>query len=150
MGHGTCVEMCSGSDGSPVCKDEDAFCNVTGEGVLNLCLSACDPLTQDCPGEDLCIPVGDSFVCVLDASGDEGQAFDPCEFANACDKGLLCLHPGAASECDPNADGCCLPLCDLAQPDVMCPGVGQSCVSLYEEGMAPAKFADVGICSVTE
>jgi len=85
---------------------------------------------------------------VLDASGDAGVVFDPCEFANACDKGLLCLNPTAAEECDPNAGGCCLPFCDLGKPELMCPGVGQSCVSLYEAGMAPPEYAHIGICVI--
>jgi hypothetical protein len=148
MLQGTCVEMCGGSESKPVCTDPDALCSVTSEGVINLCIPDCDPFLQDCPGGDLCIPVADSFVCVFDGSGDEGQVFDPCEFPNMCDKGLICLNPGAASECDPNAVGCCLPLCDLSQPDPMCPGAGQNCVSLYEEGMEPPKFEHVGVCAI--
>ena len=33
-----------------------------------------------------------------------------------------------------------------SDPNVTCPGVGQACVSLYEQGMAPPEFAKVGIC----
>ena len=145
LGH--CVEVCSGSEEMPECKN-DGLCAVSGNSVLAICLSPCDPLGQDCPGGDLCIFVGDSFMCVVDASGDEGQAFDPCEFANACDHGLVCLAPDSAAECDPNATGCCLPFCDLSDPAFVCPGVGQACVSLYEEGMAPETFKNVGTCAV--
>ncbi len=154
MNHGTCAELCSGTDAVPVCKDEDATCNVTGDGVLNLCLFGCDPLVQDCQGDDLCLPIGDTFVCVLDASGeDTGKALDPCEFANACDQGLVCLNPTASSKCDANAGGCCMPMCDLADQklsDEGCKAVADDtiCVSLYEEGMAPPKFENVGICVV--
>lgn len=148
---GVCVELCGGSEASPTCPDEAAFhCVVVNEGVLNLCLSVCDPLVQDCVGDDLCIPSDDNFVCAPDASGEEGQAFDPCEFANVCDKGLLCLAPSAGMECDPNSGGCCLPMCDLADPDVVCPGKGQSCTSIYEEGMAPPDFETVGFCVIPE
>ncbi len=148
MNNGICVEMCSGSEAAPICTDEDAHCASTGDGVINLCFPNCDPLIQDCPGDDLCLAIGDTFVCVLDASGDGGAIFDPCEFANACDKGLLCLNPIAADECDQNAGGCCIPFCDLSNPNVVCPGVGTSCVSLYEEGMAPEEHENVGICVV--
>ena len=154
MNVGECVEMCSGSDAAPVCKDEDANCAVTSEGALNLCIPSCDPLVQDCAGDDLCIPIADTFVCVLDASGaDTGKALDPCEFANACDKGLLCLNPTASENCDPNAGGCCMPFCDLADQaaaDAGCKAIADdtSCVSLYEAGMAPPKFETVGICVV--
>ena len=117
------------------------------KGALDLCLPSCDPLMQDCPAEDSCIANGDGFVCVFDASGpDAGAVFDPCEFANACDSGLLCLDPSSANECDPNVGGCCLPLCDLSKPDAMCPGAGTSCLSLYAEDMAPPEFANVGVC----
>ena len=155
MNKGICVELCTGSEAAPVCSNEQDFnCAVVNEGVLNLCLPGCDPLIQDCPGDDLCIPINDTFVCVLDASGAEtGKALDPCEFANACDKGLLCLQPSASSKCDANAGGCCMPFCDLADQaaaDAGCKAIADdtSCVSLYEEGMAPPDFETVGICVV--
>ena len=145
--HGTCVALCTGTEAAPVCSDEENFkCATCDDCLLTLCLPACDPLSQDCAGGGLCMPVGDTFVCVFDASGDEGQVLDPCEFANTCDAGLLCLHSSAATECDDNSAGCCLPFCDVTDPNVVCPGVGQACVSLYEEGMAPPKYEKVGIC----
>jgi len=155
MNQGTCVALCTGSEAAPTCPDEDNFnCAVSGDGVLNLCFPACDPLIQDCAGDDLCLPLGYTFGCVLDASGAEtGKALDPCEFANACDKGLLCLQPSASGSCDANAGGCCMPFCDLADQaaaDAGCKAVADdtSCVSLYEEGMAPPDFETVGICVV--
>ena len=39
-------------------------------------------------------------------------------------------------------------MCDLGAVNT-CPGVGQSCVSLYEEGQAPPKYAEVGYCTVS-
>jgi len=153
---GLCVELCTGTEAAPVCSDEGTFnCAVVNEGVLNLCLPDCDPLVQDCVGDDVCIPVVDVFVCVLDASGaDGGKQFDPCEFANACDKGLLCLNPSAAMECDPNAGGCCMPFCDLsdADADTSCDATakGTSCLSLYAEGQAPPDYENVGICVLPE
>jgi hypothetical protein len=148
---GICVELCGGSEAAPTCSDEAMFnCVVVNEGVLNLCLPGCDPLVQNCPGDDLCITSADSFVCAPDASGAEGQAFDACEYANVCDKGLLCLTPSSAIECDANAGGCCLPMCDLSDPNVVCPGQGQKCVSIYEAGMAPPEFENVGYCVIPE
>jgi hypothetical protein len=141
---GVCVALCTGSPEAPVC-DGGFGCAVAND-VLNLCLSLCDPLAQDCPGDDLCVANGDQFLCVLDASGDAGQAFDPCEFANACDAGLLCVDPGASSECDVSAGGCCSPLCDLDAPS--CPGADQQCLPWFEEGSAPPGFEQVGICAV--
>jgi len=151
---GICVELCTGTEASPVCSNEGDFnCAVVNEGVLNLCLPNCDPLVQDCGNDNLCLPINDTFVCVLDASGDMGKALDVCEFANACDKGLVCLNPSASGQCDANAGGCCMPLCDLADPkaaDEGCMAVAPdtSCVSLYEEGMAPPEFETIGICAI--
>jgi len=145
MNQGTCVALCTGNESDPMCAD-GFFCPIFGDGVLNICLPTCDPLAQDCQGDDLCLPHNDTFICALDASGVEGQVFDPCEFANVCDAGLLCVHPSAADECDPNAGGCCIPFCNVSDPDVVCPGVGQACVSFYEPGMAPPEFAKVGTC----
>ena len=148
---GICVELCTGSEAAPMCSNESAFdCAVVNEGVLNLCLPRCDPLLQDCAGDDLCIPVVDAFICVHDASGEGGQTFGACEFTNACDAGLLCLNPSAAVECDPNAGGCCLPMCDLSDMDAVCPGEGQSCMPLFGDGLAPPEFVNVGICTLPE
>ncbi len=145
--HGTCVEQCGGSPESPTCTDNENFdCPVVADGVLNLCFPLCDLLLQDCPGDDLCLPLNDTALCVL--SGDGGVAFDPCEFINACDKGLICVGSAAAAVCEPMFTGCCTPMCALDDPDFICPGVGQSCVPLFGEGMGPPKFANVGYCTV--
>ena len=146
---GTCVALCTGSPDAPVC-DSEFSCFVSNEGILNLCLPICDPLAQDCPGDDLCIPNPQgqtAFSCVLDASGDEGQAFDPCEFINACDPGLFCANPVNAGECDAQAIGCCLPFCDLAMP-APCPGANQECLAWFEMGTAPPGLETVGFCGI--
>ncbi|MFY0532131.1 hypothetical protein [Nannocystis pusilla] len=90
-----------------------------------------------------------SFLCVLDASGDEGQAFDGCEFANACDPGLSCLDPELAVECDPMSTGCCVPFCDISAPNT-CPGQGQECISWYEDVPALPGLENVGVCSLPD
>ena len=144
---GICVALCTGSTSDPVCGGQGFDCAVVNEAVLNICLPRCDPLLQDCQGDDLCLPVDDKFVCVLDASGEEGQAFDPCEFANACDPGLLCAGAASGNECDPMSSGCCVPMCSLSEM-APCPGAGQECTSLYEEGQAPPAFEDVGYCTI--
>lgn len=147
---GTCVAQCTGSEAAPMCG-QDTSCFVSNEGVLNLCLPLCDPLAQDCPNENLCIPNpqnNEVFACVLDASGDMGKTFDPCEFVNACDKGFLCANVALGSECMVQAKGCCLPFCDLSDMDTMCPGAGQECIPWYEMDTAPPGFENVGICGI--
>jgi hypothetical protein len=148
-GQGTCVALCGGSPDAATCADPNTSCVIANEGVLNLCLNKCDPLLQDCEGKDLCLPNPndpDGFVCVLDASGPGGAAFDPCEYANACDKGLVCQAPSLAMECDPSALGCCLPFCDLSAPE--CPGAGQQCLAWYEQGTAPPGYENLGLCGI--
>jgi len=121
--------------------------------VLTLCLPFCDPLLQDCPGDDLCIPNpqdNQAFLCVLDASGAGGQEFDACEYINACDKGHLCANPQLASECDAMAIGCCLPFCDLSEMGASCPGANQTCLAWYDEGVAPPGYENVGVCGIPQ
>jgi hypothetical protein len=123
---------------------------VFNDGKLNVCLPDCDPLVQNCGSGQTCVGLGagiDQFLCVLDAGGAEGQAFDPCEFLNACDPGLLCVKPEAASECSPTAPGCCMPFCDTTQPN-SCPGVDQECLPWFEPMQAPPGKDNVGICGL--
>jgi hypothetical protein len=148
-GQGTCVALCTGSPDAADCAPSGTTCVIANMGVLNLCLPQCDPLLQDCAGSDLCLPNpvdANAFVCVLDASGETGVAFDPCEYGNACDQGFVCQDPAFASECDPTAGGCCLPYCDTTEPD--CPGAGQDCISWFEAGMAPPGYENVGLCGI--
>lgn len=147
---GTCVAQCMGPEASPSCES-DSSCFISNDGVLTLCLPKCDPLTQDCANDNLCIPnpqKPEEFTCVLDASGEEGQTFDPCEYVNSCDKGFYCAATSAGMECDPNSTGCCLPFCDLSEMDAMCPGVGQECVPWYTAGEEPPGLENVGLCSL--
>src|SRR5690606_12305547 len=75
-GEGTCLGLCTGTPDVPTCADPGAVCQISGEGVLNLCIPKCDPLEQDCPDGEACIPNhNNAFVCVIDVGGDEGQAF---------------------------------------------------------------------------
>ena len=143
--------MCVGDANNPMCEDPMTTCLVSNDGVLTLCLQQCDPLTQDCPGNDLCIPNpqdNNAFLCILDASGDAGVAFDPCEYINSCDKGFLCANPTIATECDPMAIGCCMPFCDTSVMPAMCPGANQVCLPWYEMGTAPPGYENVGICGL--
>jgi len=144
---GTCIKLCTGTPAEPICPPMFQ-CYISGEGTLNLCLFHCDPLIQDCPGTDLCIPDGEGFSCVSDDSGDEGQTNDPCEFANSCDKGLICLNTASASSaCDQNTTGCCQPFCEY--PGAPCPNPDQQCFQWYDPMMPiPPGNEDVGVCAI--
>ena len=143
-GIGTCVAQCTGSEEEPVCA-EGHQCLISNGGVLPLCLSECHPLIQDCSATDLCVDTGSGFVCVTDASGDEGQIYDSCEYINVCDKGLACVASTLAAECDPLNNACCLPFCDVTAEN-SCTGEGQECLPWAE--MPPAATANVGLCAL--
>lgn len=150
-GTGECVPMCIGTPDAASCADPLRTCIMANEGVLILCLPQCDPIAQDCPyPPDLCIPNPQDparFICVLDA-GDKSGPLDPCEFLNACEQGLYCAPASAAIECDPMASGCCLPFCDLDDPNT-CPGQGQQCIPWYTDPNDAAPFnTDVGACAL--
>ena len=146
---GICVALCKGTPDAPVC--ELGFsCAFSGE-VLNLCLPGCDPLLQDCAGDKLCVPNHVTFVCVPDASGDMGKTNDPCEFVDACDKGLVCLNASSAtSACLIDAGGCCQPVCDLTAMET-CPNFDQECVQWFDPMMPiPPGNEDVGVCAIPQ
>lgn len=147
---GECLAFCTGSVEAPKC--EPGFtCPISSDGVINLCFPLCDPLEQDCAADEVCIfaSTGDGFLCVFDASMEEGQLHDVCEFANACDPGLVCMNPTAAVECDQRQNGCCEPYCDHTLAD-QCPGEGQECQPWWPPGEAPPGLEKVGACAVPE
>lgn len=141
-----CVPQCSGSWEAPECP-ACSRCHINGDLVLTLCLPACSALLQDCPELTVCVPAAfdpTSFACAVDASGDEGQVFDACDGISACDPGLWCAPPSHASECDPQAPGCCLPFCDLTAPS--CPGAGQVCAPWYDPDDPSTCDSHLGHC----
>ena len=140
---GTCVALCGGHVRAPTCAP-DSVCSIPADGVA-LCIEVCDPLAQDCPAGQLCLPDGGPYLCTPDLSGEEGQLHDPCSFVNLCDPGLLCAPASAAVECDQEELGCCEPFCDLDRPDT-CPGAGQVCTPVFTP--QPPESADIGFCRV--
>ncbi len=144
---GVCVARCTGTSYEDATCEPGFDCWIDQGAVLLLCIPGCDPLLQDCPGDDLCIPSGERFICVLDASGEAGLYGDPCEYANACKPGLYCLSPEYVEGCQ--AAGCCTPFCDTDKA-LMCPGATQECIPWFEEGMAPPGYENVGICGIPQ
>ncbi|MEM9453297.1 MAG: hypothetical protein AAGF11_03905 [Myxococcota bacterium] len=148
---GTCVALCNGCPDEPTCDDPTAFCVISNQDVLTLCIPGCDPLAQACPAGEACYPIDDTFVCAPDASGVMGVYGDPCEFINVCDPGLVCDVPMSVPGCA-SAVGCCTDICDISDPagDAQCTGVGvgQVCSPWFAMGMAPPGYEDVGVCTV--
>lgn len=152
-GEGVCVALCKGSPMQPSCDEAGTLCVIANDGVLNLCLPTCEPLLPDsCPGE-LCLPnpQGEAgYACILDASGDGGQIDQPCAYANGCKPGLLCVGVALSMKCDQGASGCCQPYCDKDMPpDGQCDvNGGQTCLDIYEMGMDPPGYENVGVCGI--
>ncbi|MDC0671660.1 hypothetical protein, partial [Nannocystis radixulma] len=140
---GTCVGLCIGSPDAPGCADPKATCLVAADGVITLCLPQCDPLVQDCPAGERCVSDGYQFLCV--EVDEEAQLFEPCLGFDSCAPGLQCVEPQGAVECDLQAQGCCVPFCDLMAANA-CPGEGQECVSFLD--WPPPALAHVGLCMV--
>lgn len=144
---GVCAGFCAGTPDAPICEDPDTGCSISNDGVLALCLPFCDPLLQDCGEGGGCYPEAAGFFCSPDASGAEGGAYgDGCEYLNVCDPGLWCADASAVPGC--NAAGCCSEFCDASDPAAVCMGVGQTCVSFWEEGEAPPGEEDYGLCLI--
>lgn len=144
---GVCISMCEGSAAMPTCADPSTSCVISNGGVLNLCLPSCDPLMQDCVDGQGCYPIDDTFVCAPDASDENGQAGEPCEFINGCDPGTACVQPDVVGpDCPAGVGACCSEFCNLTAP--VCSLAEQECVAWFEEGAAPPQYEDLGICSV--
>ena len=144
-GQGTCIELCSCSPENPVCNAANTTCAISNEGALAICLPVCNPLDPGaCATGQACYPIGDTFLCAPDASGDLGLAGDPCEYVNVCDPGLLCLGADAVPGCA--GLGCCSPACSPGDDGPCLPG--QTCEPWFEPGMAPDEcLGMVGVCT---
>lgn len=149
---GSCVPFCIGTLVEPGCADTCASCTISGEGVLNLCLSGWDPLEQDCEPDQACYPVGDGFVCGPYAGEPDATVGSPCEFLNVCPAGTACISAAAVPGCEGSA-GCCSPYCEVGADEscnVELPG--SLCMSWFEnkEDGPPKECTSgqVGVCAV--
>ena len=140
---GVCLAMCTGSRVDPMCAP-GFYCPLLADGTIILCHPLCDPLAQDCPPDERCVPDSgghDGFWECVPASSGDGQYGDPCSLH--CAQGLACVGSKYVPGCQ--ADSCCTPWCSTSTPDP-CPGEGQACVPWYDEGDAPEGYEDLGLC----
>ncbi len=146
---GICYAQCSGSDRNPMCPPQHK-CVVTAGNYVDLCYRSCDPLSDDCPPDDVCVPSASAFFCVSSGLGEPAQVNEICEGPVSCAKGLVCLTAETASSvCDDQAPGCCQPFCQL--PDGLCPNPDQQCHPWYDPmSDVPMGYEDVGVCAVTK
>lgn len=143
----TCVPHCIGNESVPSCADPNRTCSFDGSGILTLCLSSCDPLVPDtCPPTEGCYLMESvGFVCAPNASGEGGGLYEPCDFSNNCDAGLMCADSdNGGTLCGPDTSYCCLAYCDLDNP--ACPPT-TTCTAFQERGQVPPSYKDVGVCT---
>jgi hypothetical protein len=140
---GTCIELCGCGPEEPTCAGGGTFCVISNENALPICLSTCDPLVADvCPAGEGCYPLDANFLCAPDASLDEGQQDDPCEYINVCDPGLACMF--GVGDC--GAAGCCAQFCDIDTGNADCSGLTE-CIPFFPEGTEPEEcHVDTGVC----
>jgi hypothetical protein len=140
VGMGICLEYCS--VGSPC--ENGGECFAFNDGNLPICQTECDPLIQDCVGDQGCYAAFSSFVCAtpgpVDGMGADG---DTCATIQGCDPGLVCKTgtEGCGTE-----SGCCTPICDLSGDDTQCTSPGEDCLQALED--PPPGYMDVGYCAV--
>jgi hypothetical protein len=136
---GVCTEYCGGTADDPICPPETS-CIIINEGSINLCITSCDPLLQDCGAGLACFWAVSDFNCIF--TTDDIPTGEPCGYINDCAAGNFCADAAALPAC--NGSACCASFCDLADP--LCSVAGTECTSFFEEGMAPPGYEDVGVC----
>ena len=101
--------------------------------------TACDPLLQDCDGDQLCVPLpsGDPVFACVNRTEDLTLG-SSCSYLNDCAPGLTCTLANYVPGC--NDDSCCAAFCDLTDP--YCAWTGTECTDFG----APAPYVDVGVC----
>jgi hypothetical protein len=135
---GTCVGFCTGSEDAPVCGPDDR-CSISNDGVLILCLPACDPVLADCDAGEICRPlaVQEDWVC-MPAGGELAGYGEPCEDLFDCGAGLHCVpaqQMQGVAACTPEATSCCTAFCDVTDGPAGCPdaALGQACFEYYAD-----------------
>lgn len=141
-GNGICHAFCTGTPDMPECPPMST-CTISGSGVINICLSTCDPVIQDCSVGEACYWDGSDFSCIFMA--DDIPSGEPCGFINDCALGHTCVDSAALPDC--NGVGCCTNFCELGLGDSQCGALpGTTCVPFFEMGQVPEGYEHVGIC----
>jgi hypothetical protein len=139
-GVGVCTEFCQGTPDDPICP-MGTSCLIANSGSINLCVSTCDPLMQDCGPGLACYWANTAFFCLFTTQ--DIPLGEPCGYPNDCAGGLVCLTADVLPNCD--GSSCCGSFCSVME-GAACPEMGTECSAFFEEGMAPSGYEDVGIC----
>jgi hypothetical protein len=140
---GNCHSFCKGSADMPECP-EGFTCPIMNAGSINLCVQACDPITQDCFNGEGCYWGDSSFSCVS-TQGPGIADGEPCSYINDCTPSSMCTTAEVLPAC--NGAACCSPFCNLELGDVQCEARPRTmCLPLFEQGMAPLGEDQLGVC----
>lgn len=133
-----CVIIDGDDDGNDAATDDGPQMEGDGDTGEGVCFTPphCDPLSPSCGDGELCSGAQGTFDCTPVPEGSElvGEG-EECGTAS-CQEGLVCV-PGMCGVL-----GCCVPLCDLEQPQ--CPD-GRACIPYFSEGSSQC-YAHVGAC----
>jgi hypothetical protein len=138
---GVCTAFCTGTADNPMCEPGTS-CLIANDGSINLCITNCDPLLQDCGSGLACFWANGNFNCIFTTQ--DIPLGEPCGFINDCIAGTGCLTAEVMPNC--NGSACCGSFCDLGDPT--CPQAGTECSAFFEEGMAPPGYESVGVCII--
>lgn len=136
---GECVALCGGSEANPECAGACETCIISNEGVLNLCLSLCNPLAPECGEGQACMHFA-GFICVP-APADTPLG-GTCDSDTDCQPGLRCAPAAQLPACE--GASCCAPWCDPSLMDACAALPGTECVPV-DEGV-PGCVPEVGAC----
>ena len=139
MNVGVCTPFCTGTADDPICPPGTS-CIIANEGSINMCITTCDPLLQECGPGLACFWANGDFNCIFTTQ--DIPLGEPCGFINDCAAGTGCLTAEVMPNC--NGSACCGSFCDLSDP--VCPQEGTECGPFFEEGMEPPGFENVGVC----
>ena len=138
---GECVAFCMGSEDDPVCDDPSTDCFLAPESFVAVCVPQCHPFEAECAEGEGCWPDDNgSWGCL--PAGVGLRAWDH-QVSSLCAPGSVDVDADLVSTCDPSAELCCTPLCDLNTAMPTCAD-GLVCVSFYYRA-APG-YEDVGVC----
>jgi hypothetical protein len=127
---GTCAAFCTGTADDPECPDlpgcADLSCLINGDSSINLCVSTCDPLAQDCGPGLACYWANNGFNCIFTTQ--DLPIGEECGYINDCVGGAVCTESELLPACAGAA--CCTAFCDLAALVDPCPDLleGTICV----------------------
>lgn len=141
--NGACVEFCKPDDSCPNTSGGMAPCLPANDGKLPICLASCNPLIQDCPGQQACYgdPSGPPFFCYGPDPKNGGTDGAKCGFTNDCLAGLHCADAATVEGCTGDATACCTPFCAL--DEMACTGM-EMCSPFFPTPQPG--YENVGIC----